>query len=103
MMYVQKCLHGEYYYALSDIYRDTDKTTTILAHSTDTWLLCNNAPAFKENPLIKNDNEFEDYLLEDTVHQGMLDDCEHYFVSAADLEQAQELLKSSIRLPAPED
>ena len=37
------------------------------------------------------------------VHQIMLDECEDYFVSAADLEQAQELLKSSIRPPAEED
>ena len=60
------------------------------------WSLCDNPPAFKENPLIKSDDEFEDWLLEDTrrmVHQGMLDNCEDYFVSAADLEQAQEPLK----------
>ena len=52
---------------------------TILAHSTDTWSLCDNAYAFKdENPLIKNDDEFEQWLLEDIrrmVHQGKLDNC----------------------------
>ena len=37
------------------------------------------------------------------VHQEMLDDCEGYFVSAADLEQAHQPSKPSIRPPASED
>ena len=51
-----------------------------LAHSTDTWSLCDNAPSFKENLLVKNDDEFEDWLFEDTrrmVHQGVLDNCDN--------------------------
>ena len=67
------------------------------------WSLCDNAPSFKDNPLAKTDTKFDDFLLEDTrrmVHQGMLDDCKDYFVSATDLEQAQEFLKPSIQPPA---
>ena len=79
---------------------------TILAHSTDTWSLCDNAPSFKDNLLVKNDNKFETWLLEDTrqkVHQGMLDNCEDYFVSAAILKQAKKLLKPSTRPSVSED
>ena len=65
-MYVQKCLHGGYYYAPYDIYGNTDETTTTLAYSTDTWSLWDNSPTFKEFPLVKSNDEFEDWLLEDT-------------------------------------
>ena len=51
IIYVQKCLHGEYCYAPYEIYGDKDETMTIPTHSTDTCSLCNNAPTFKENPL----------------------------------------------------
>ena len=40
ILYVQKCLHGDYYYESCEIYGDTDKSTTLMAHSTDTWSLC---------------------------------------------------------------
>ena len=63
--YVQKGLHWEFYYNYYDVYGDTDELTTILAHSTDTWTLCNTAPSFKDNPMVKNDNEFNEQLLED--------------------------------------
>ena len=62
--------------------------------------------AFKNNPFVKGDDTFEYWVLEDIrqmAHQGMLDECEDYFVSEADLEQAQDLLKPHIRTLAPED
>ena len=37
------------------------------------------------------------------VHQGLIDNYEDYFVSAADLEEAQAPLKPSIRPPATKD
>lgn len=37
------------------------------------------------------------------VHQGLLDDYEDSFVSAADLEEVQKPLKPTIRPPASED
>ena len=43
IIYVQKCLHGECYYVLFDIYGDTDKSTSIFPHSTDMRSLCDNA------------------------------------------------------------
>ena len=88
-MYVQKCLHGEYYCAPYDIYDNIDETITILAHSTDTRSLYDYAPSLKDNPLVKTDNKFDDWLLEDTrrmVHQGILDNCDDFFLSVANLE-----------------
>ena len=95
-----------FYYESCGIYEDTDKSTTILAHSTDTWSLCNNVRSFKDNLMIKSDYKFDEWLLEDNrqmAHQGMLDECNDYQVYEADLEQAQEPLKPSIRPPAKED
>ena len=105
-MYVQKCLHVEYYYKLYNIYGDTDESTTILAHSTNTWPLCNAAPSFKDNPLAKSDNEFDEWLLKVNrrmAYKGMVDECKEYHVFETCLEQAQEPLKPSIRPPADED
>ena len=48
--------------------------------------------SFKDNWLFQNDEEFNNELLEDTrkmVCQGLLDNCEDYFVSVLDLEAAQ--------------
>ena len=56
--------------------------------------------------MVKSDDKFDKWLLEDTRQmalQVMLDACEDYFASVSDLEQAQELLKPSIRPPEPED
>ena len=56
VLYMQKCLRGELYYEPCDIYGDTDDSTTILAHSTDSWTLCDNAPTFKDNSLVTENN-----------------------------------------------
>ena len=37
------------------------------------------------------------------VYQGLLDDCDDYFVSVADLEEVQKSLKPNIRPPTTED
>ena len=106
VIYVQKCLHGEYYCDSYDVYGDTDESTTILAHSTNTWTLCNTAPSFNDNHMVKNDNEFDNWLLEANrmmAHQGLLNVHSDYNVYEADLEQAQQRLKPSIRPPAEED
>ena len=39
-LYVQKCLMGEFYYKSCDLYSDPSESTTLLAHSTDVWTLC---------------------------------------------------------------
>ena len=53
---------GEFYYESCDLYDDISHTTELLAHSTNTWTLCN----------IPTDNQ----ILEDNqqmAYQGMLD------------------------------
>ena len=106
VIHVQKYLCGEYYYVPYDICGNTDETMDILAHSTDSWSLCKNAPLLNENPNVRSDEKFDEQLLKDNrclVHQGMLDSCEDYFVSAADLVEAQEPLKPNIRPHTDED
>ena len=103
---MQKCLHGEYYYKSCEIYGDTYKSTTILAHSTDTWSLCNSAPPLKNTPISNVTNNFDQWLLEENrrmAHQGFLDEYSDYNVFAADLEEAQGPLKPSIYPPAVDD
>ena len=90
VLYVQKCLHGEYYYESCETYGDTDTSTTIMAYSTDTWSLCDSA-TMEDNPNTHVDNDFDQWLLEENrrmAYQGML---------------AQTPLKPSIRPPANED
>ena len=64
VLYVQKCLYNELYYEPCNIHGDTYESTTILAHSTDSWFLCESAPSFKDNPMVKDGN-FDKWLLED--------------------------------------
>ena len=94
---MQKCLHREYHYAPYDIYGNTEETTTILAHSTNTWSLCNNASLFNENSVVKSDEELDNCLLDNTirmVHQGMLDNCDDFLVSTADLGRSSGAIKT---------
>ena len=99
VLYVRKCLHCEYCYKSCEIYSDTDESTTISAHSTDSWSLYDSAPPLKDNPISILDNNFDQWLLEENrqmVHQGFLDEYSDYNVFEADLEEAQEPLKPSI-------
>lgn len=105
ILYIQKCLHGEYYYEPCEIYGDTDKTTTIMAHSTDTCSLCEQASMATDIP-VQPDDSYNQWLLEENrrmAYQGHLDQCSDYNVFEIDLEEAQKPLKPSIRPPAVED
>ena len=56
--------------------------------------------------MVKSDDKFNKWLLVENrriAHQRMLDEWYDYQVYEADLEQAQEPLKPSIRLPAEKD
>ena len=57
-MYVQKCLMGEFHYKSCNLYSDTCESTTLLAHSTDIWTLCDIPPDLT-NSIV------DDQLLED--------------------------------------
>lgn len=64
-------------------------------------------PLFSENSNnVSSDKDFTELMLEDAgrmVHQGILDDCADYYVSAADLEEVQQPLKLNIRTLATKD
>ena len=89
VLYVHKYLRGEYHYEPFEIYGDTNESTTILAHSTDSWSLCDSVSSFKDNPMVKSDDEFDKWLLEQNrqmVYQGMTDEYKDYQVYEANLE-----------------
>ena len=59
VLYVQTGLCNELFYEPCNIYEDKDDLTIILAHSTDSWSLCDSAPTFKDNPMVI-DNNFDE-------------------------------------------
>ena len=82
-----------------DLYGDTCESTTLLAHSTNIWTLCDIPPDL-------TDSIADDQLLEDNqrmAYQGMLDRCSDINVFELDIEEAQLPLKPSIRPPAIDD
>ena len=53
-----------------------DRIVDILANSTNSWVLCDNAPLLSKDTNIKKDEQFDEWILEDTCHivcQGLLD------------------------------
>lgn len=81
-MLVQKYIHRECYYALYNIYGNTEEIMDMLAHSTDLWSFCEHTPLLNVIPNVIIDDKFKKLIFEDTrriVHQGMLDNCKDYF------------------------
>lgn len=73
---------------------------TILADSTDVWPLYDNAPSFKDSPMLKSELEYNQCLLDVNqcmVYQGVLDNCHDVGITETDLHEAQAPLKPSIR------
>ena len=106
VLYIQKCFYCEYYYESCEISGNTDKSTTLMTHSTDTWSLCDSTPSFKDNPISDIPYNFDRWLLEENrrmAYQGLLDECSDYNLFEVDLEEAQESLKPIIHPPAVKD
>ena len=94
---------GEFYYKSCNLYGDTCESTTLLAHSTDVWTLCDIPP---DIPPDLKDSIADVQLLEDNqrlAYQGMLDRCSDFNVFETDIEEAQVPLKPSIQPPASDD
>lgn len=74
--------------------------------SADDWAPCNGAPLMINQPNVWDDKEaFDEWTLQYMymIHQGLMDEYENYFVSAADLAEAQGPLKSNMEVSAVED
>ena len=72
-----------YIYIYIYIYWDIDQVIDVLAHATDNWTLYDNAPLLSENPKIRSNEEFNEWILQDTqqiVQQRLLDESEYHFV-----------------------
>ena len=97
----------DFYYESCDLYGDIRESTTLLAHSTDVWTLCDIPPDVPiDIPPDLHDSFADDQVLEDNqrmAYQGMLDRCSDLNVFETDIELAQKALKPSICPPASDD
>ena len=105
--YVHKCLLGELYYTLYEIYSDdpneTEKSMTRIARSTSLFVT---VLLFKDKPRFQSELAYDQRLLEVNQrisYQRVLDNCHDVGITETDLHDAQEPLKSSIRRPVRDD
>ena len=83
----------------------------IQTHQQTSWLTLPtlglyNSTTMKTDPVDHSDTNFDQWLLEENqqmAYQGMLDEYSDYNMFEADSEEAQQLLKPSIRPPAVKD
>ena len=80
----------------------------LLANSTDTWKLCDDAPKMCDQPNIHDDDcpDIEDWNLNNMhrlVNQGFIDKMEDYLVYEADLMEAQAPLTPKYIPPSTAD
>ena len=61
VLYAQYCQYGELYYQSCEIYGDdpteTEEAIDKMAHSSELWSLCDNAPSFQDNPMLCSELE----------------------------------------------
>ena len=63
ILHAQYCHYGELYYQSCEIYEDdpakTEEAIDMMAHSSELWSLCDNAPPFQVNPMLCLHSEME--------------------------------------------
>ena len=79
-----------------------------MAHFIKLWSLCDNAPPFQANPMLRlrSEMEYDQHVIERNqrlAYQGVLDNCIDVGITEAELQQAQAPLNPSIRRPEMED
>ena len=79
-----------------------------MAHSSELWSLCDNAPSFQDNPMLClcSKMEYDQFVIEmnqQLAYQGVLDNCKDVAITEAELQEAQASLKPSIRRPEMKD
>ena len=80
----------------------------MMANSSELWSLCDNAPPFQVNPMLclRSEMEYGQKIIERKqrlAYQGLLDKCKDVGITEVELQEAQVLLKPSIRRPEMED
>ena len=112
VLQVQYCHFGELYYKSYKIYGDdptkTDEATEKMANSSESWSLCDNAPPLQVHPMLslRSKMEYDRQMIErnqQLAYQGLLNNCSDVRIIKAELQEAQALLKPSIRQPEMED
>ena len=112
ILHAQYCYYGELYYQLCEIYGNdhakTEEAIDMMAHSSELWSLCDNAPLLQVNPMVslRSEMEYDQQVIErkqQHAYQGLLDNCNDVGITKAELQEAQTPLKPSIRRPEMED
>ena len=112
ILHAQYCHYGELYYQSCEIYGDnpikTKEAIDMMAHSSELWSLCDNAPLFQVNPMLclRSEMEYNQQVIERNqrlAYQGVSDNYKDVGITEAELQKAQAPLKSSIRRPEIED
>ena len=84
VLHAQYCHFGEIYYQSCEIYGDdpeeTDEAIEIMANSSESWSLCDNAPPPQVHPMLSlcSEMEYDQQVMERNqrlTYQGLLDNC----------------------------
>ena len=73
-----------------------------MAHSSKLWSLCDNAPSFQDNTVLRSELEYDQHVIETNqrlAYQGVLDNCKDIGITEAELQEAHATLNPSIRQP----
>ena len=110
VLYVQNCHYGEIYYQPYEIYDDdinkTEEVMDRMAHSSKLWSLCDNAPSFQDNSMLRFEMEYNQHVIKTNqrlAYQGVLDNCKDVGITKTKLQKAQAPLNPSIRQPKMKD
>ena len=108
VLHAQYCHYGELYYQSCEIYGDdpaeTEEAIDRMAHSSELWSLCDNAPSFQANSmlLLRSEMAYDQRVIEVNqrlAYQGVLDNCKDVGITDTELQEAQAPLNPSIRRP----
>ena len=97
------CHYGELYYQSCEIYRDdpaeTEEAIDRMAHSSEVWSLCDNAPSFslcdnapsfQDNLTFRSELEYDQQVIERNQQlacQSVLDNCKDVGITGAELQK----------------
>ena len=100
ILHAQYCHYGELYYQSCEIYEDdpakTEEAIDMMAHSSELWSLCDNAPPFQVNPMLclRSEMEYDQQVIErnqQLAYQGLLNNCKDVGITEAERRQSIEL------------
>ena len=118
VLHAQYCHFGEIYYQSCKIYEDdpakTYEAIEMMANSSESRSLCDNAPPLQGHPILslRSEMEFPSEMENDQqvmkrnqrlAYQGLLDNCNDVGITEVELQEAQATLKKETGQPGVKD